>query len=184
MDAVAAARFVWHTYDVASVLPAGWRADILSLVDQRLKTTVIRAVSSTSRESETDVDIPIHTVDAEVVARCLPWLTDLYAGLFRDLAGRLVGEPVVVSAEAFRGPRIQVQRGTADWYEAHVDTCPITGLLYVTDQPEGAGGELVVANAGDVEGRQEVDRDAALIRPAAGQIVYFDGRRRTHMCGP
>jgi hypothetical protein len=184
LDNRAADRFLWHSYDLGSILPAGWQQSILDLVDQELKTKVIRPCSITSRETSSDIEIPTHIVDSVTVAQSLPWIGELYAGLFRDLAQRLTSEQVTVSTNIHRGPRIQVQRGAEERYECHVDTCPMTGLLYVTDHPKGTGGELIVANGGDVKGQENVDRDATCIHPVAGHLVFCDARSHTHYVRP
>jgi 2OG-Fe(II) oxygenase superfamily len=69
-------------------------------------------------------------------------------------------------------------------YECHVDSNPLEGLLYVTDHPPGTGGELVVSNRGDVPTAEEVDRDATLIYPVAGHLVFFNGSCHSHYVRP
>jgi hypothetical protein len=177
-------RFTWHSYDLRSALPDGWQLSVLDLVDRELATHVITPGSGTSREDAEAFELPTHIVDSAAVARELPWIPELYTGLLRDLAQLLSDEPVSTAANIHRGARIQVQKGDTERYECHVDTCPITGLLYVTDHPVGAGGELVVANRGDVLGRDAVDHDASRIHPVAGHLILFDGRRRTHYVAP
>ena len=63
-------------------------------------------------------------------------------------------------------------------FECHVDSNPLTGLLFCTDHLEG--GELVVAHdpsAADVSG---VERDCSVIRPHAGHLIFFDAREHPH----
>ena len=65
-------------------------------------------------------------------------------------------------------------------FECHVDSNPLTGLLFCTDHPAGSGGELVFAHdpaAADVDA---VERDGTVIRPRAGQLIFFDGRQHPH----
>jgi hypothetical protein len=183
-DNAAADRFSWRSYDLASALPAHWQRSILDLVGRELKTKMISPGSITSRERSQEIELPTHIVESVKVARDLPWLQNLYNGLFRDLAQRLTQERVYAANRAHHGARIQVQRGSDERYECHVDTCPITGLLYVTDHPPGAGGELVVANSGDVKGQEEVDRDATRIHPVAGHLIFLDARSHTHYVAP
>jgi 2OG-Fe(II) oxygenase superfamily len=177
-------HFVWHSYDLRSGLPSGWQEEILAVAKSKAYTKVIKPLSVTSRELSHDIDIPIHLVDGKVVVKDLPWVQDLYHGMFREMAQQLVTEPLTVAADTDHGARLQIQRGADERYECHVDTCPITGLFYVTDHPPGAGGELVISNRGDIYGREEVERDATRIHPVAGQVVFFDGRRRTHFVAP
>ena len=91
------------------------------------------------------------------------------------------------------GVVLNVQRGTAMRFECHVDSNPMTGLLFCTDHVEGTGGELVFGNdpaAADIEA---VERDCSVIRPHAGHLIFFDGQTapalrtppgtETPMCG-
>ena len=58
--------------------------------------------------------------------------------------------------------------------ECHVDSNPLTGLLFCTDHVRG--GELVVAHDTAAEGLAEIDRACSVIRPQAGQLIFFDAR--------
>ncbi len=78
---------------------------------------------------------------------------------------------------------LNIQSG-ADRYECHVDTNPIEGLLYVTTHREGEGGELVVSNLGEVHSIEVVDRDASVVEPKAGHLLFFDGRYHSHYVRP
>ena len=63
-------------------------------------------------------------------------------------------------------------------FECHVDSNPLTGLLFCTDHQ--AGGELVIANDTEAEGVAGVDRNCSVIRPHAGHLIFFDARRYPH----
>jgi hypothetical protein len=177
-------RFVWHTYDLGPVLPPDWQKSVLGIVGAELTTNMIDSSSTTSRESESDTELITHVVSGEKVALRLPWFRELYTGLFAELAQRLSPEPVSTASSAHHWAWIQVQQGADERYECHVDTCPLVGLLYVTDHPRGSGGELVIANRGDVRGRMEVDRDATRVYPVAGNLIFFDARCFTHYVAP
>ena len=176
--------FVWHTFDVRARLPNEWQAMIIDVARSSAGYRELIPHSVTSREALGDIQIPIHTVDGAVVAERLPWLYDMYHGLFRDLAQLLSHEPVSSSEDIRYGINLNVQRGNKHRYECHVDSNPIEGLLYVTEHPLGTGGELVVSNCGDVRGMDEVDRDATRIYPLAGYLVFFDAREFTHYVSP
>lgn len=78
---------------------------------------------------------------------------------------------------------LNVQRGTGMRFECHVDSNPLTGLLFCTDHPAG-GGELVVGHdpaAADVDA---IERDCSVIRPHAGHLIFFDGRKNPHYARP
>ncbi len=65
-------------------------------------------------------------------------------------------------------------------FECHVDSNPLTGLLFLTDHAAGAGGELVFAHDPNADSVIAVERDCTVIRPRAGLLIFFDGRRHPH----
>ena len=72
-----------------------------------------------------------------------------YRGLFLDLAQEVVSvERVTTARDARYGVVLNVQRGPDMRFECHVDSNPLTGLLFCTDHPAG-GGELVFAHDRD-----------------------------------
>ena len=89
-------------------------------------------------------------------------------------------EEAFVAADKRYAVVMNVQENDTSRYECHIDTNPIVGLLYVTTHPKGDGGELVVANNQFASNVTEVDRDASVLYPAAGHLVFFDGRRHPH----
>jgi len=68
-------------------------------------------------------------------------------------------------------------------FECHVDSNPLTGLLFCTDHRAG-GGELVFAHDPAATDVEAVDRDCTVIRPHAGHLIFFDGRRHPHYARP
>jgi len=67
-------------------------------------------------------------------------------------------------------------------FECHVDSNPLTGLLFCTDHP--VGGELVFAHSTGAAGTAGVDQDCSAIRPHAGHLIFFDARRHPHYSRP
>ena len=80
------------------------------------------------------------------------------------------------------GVVLNVQQGTGMRFECHVDSNPLTGLLFCTDHP--AGGELVVAHDATAADIAAVERDCSVIRPQAGHLIYFDAREHPHYARP
>jgi hypothetical protein len=78
------------------------------------------------------------------------------------------------------GVVLNVQRGTVMRFEFHIDSNPLTGLLFCSDHVAGAGGELVFAHNPDASDIESADRDCTVIRPHAGHMIFFDGRRHPH----
>jgi hypothetical protein len=170
-------RFHWTTFDLNGVLPSGWQQDIGALADdadfrQFPRTPVL------SREASTVRHIRRGRVHAHQVRDRLPWLHQSYRGEFLELAAETCAQKVVAAGDDRYGIVLNVQRGTDMRFECHVDSNPITGLLFCTEHPEG--GELVFAHDAHAADIAEVDRDCAVIRPRAGHLIFFDGRQNPH----
>lgn len=170
-------RFHWTTFDLNEVLPPGWRRDIGTVAadaDFREfpRTPVL------SREATTVQRIRRGRVHARQVRDRLPWLHHFYRGVFLELAGETCAEPVMAAGDDRYGIVLNVQRGTDMRFECHVDSNPLTGLLFCTDHREG--GELVVAHDANAANVTEVERDCSVIRPHAGHLIFFDAREHPH----
>jgi hypothetical protein len=171
--------FRWTTFDLTSWLPQGWQQDIASAAagaDFREfpRTPVL------SRESAHVRHISRGRVHAAEVRQNLSWLRRSYHGHFLDLAQAVCAEAVKPAQDDRYGVVINVQRGTTMRFEFHVDSNPLTGLLFCTDHPTGGGGELVFAHNPDAAGIDSVGRDCSVIPPQAGHLIFFDGRRHPH----
>jgi hypothetical protein len=118
------------------------------------------------------------------VKQSVPWLYKLYRGFFRDLAQLGCLEPVFPATNPLYGAVLNIQSGRTMRYEAHVDSNPIEGLLYVTDHPRNTGGELVVSNNPHARTVKEIEGDCGVIYPVSGNLVLFDARRFPHYVRP
>jgi hypothetical protein len=176
-------RFRWTTFDVSGLLPLTWREDVAGMV----ASTDFRQFPRTpvlSREAPDVPHISRGRVHAEQVRFGVPWLHKIYRAEFLELARDACTEPVQPAQDDRYGVVLNVQRGSSMRFECHVDSNPLTGLLFCTDHPAGAGGELAVAHdpaAADVE---SVDRACSVIRPHAGHLIFFDGRQHPHYARP
>lgn len=170
--------FFWRTFDVTSRLPEGWQEQIREVaagadVQDFPRTPVL------SREA---ADVPYVTrgrVHAATVRNHLRWLYELYRSDFVELAVQAYAEPIKPAVDDRYGVVLNVQRGNQMRFECHVDSNPVSGLLFLTDHPAG-GGELVVAHDPAAVGVAAVDRDCSVIRPQAGQLIFFDGKTYPH----
>jgi len=174
-----ASRFRWTTFDLSSRLPDRWQEDVAAAAG----CADVRGFPRTpvlSREAEDVSQIRRGRVHADQVRTVLPWLLDLYHGYFLELAGTVCAGPVRPAADHRYGVVLNVQHGAAMRFECHVDSNPLTGLLFCTDHPAERGGELVVANDERAVGVAAIERDCAVIRPHAGQLIFFDGSRYPH----
>jgi hypothetical protein len=117
-------------------------------------------------------------VHADHVRDRLPWLQKAYRNEFLTLASQVCRERVVAAHDDRYGIVLNAQKGTDMRFECHVDSNPLTGLLFCTDH--AAGGELVFARDPEAVGIAAVDRDCTAIRPNAGHMIFFDARRHPH----
>ena len=172
-----AARFHWTTFDVSGSLQPGWRHEIRDVAaDADFREFPCTPVLS--REAPSVRHIRRGRVHADEVRKRLPWLYDLYRGAFLDLAAQACAERVRTARDDRYGVVLNVQRGTGMRFECHVDSNPLTGLLFCSDH--AAGGELVVAHDAVAADISAVDRDCSVIRPHAGHLIFFDARRHPH----
>lgn len=176
-------RFHWMTFDLTDWLPWGWRQQIVAAADaadfrEFPRTPIL------SRESGEVSHILRGRVHAADVRRELPWLRRMYQGQFLELAQAVCDEPVTVAADDRYGVVLNVQHGNTMRFECHIDSNPLTGLLFCTDHPADEGGELVFAHdlaASDIDA---VERACSVIRPHAGHLIFFDGRYYPHYARP
>ena len=176
--------FRWTTFDLTSRLPGDWQQEIAAAA----AAAEFREFPRTpilSRESAAVRSISRGRLHARDLRRCLPWLHRLYRGYFLELAREACADESVVTALDDRyGTVLNVQRGTTMRFECHIDSNPLTGLLFCTDHQAGAGGELVFAHDPDATDIDAVERDCSVIRPHAGHLIFFDGRDRPHYARP
>lgn len=176
-------RFRWTTFDLTGSLSGDWQQEIAaSAADADFREFPRTPILS--REGQDVQRIYRGRVHAAAVRRNLPWLYRLYQGRFLDLAQEVSGEPVTAARDDRYGIVLNVQRGTGMRFECHIDSNPLTGLLFCTDHLAGAGGELVFAHDPDATEIGAIERDCSVIRPRAGHLIIFDGRRHPHYARP
>jgi hypothetical protein len=176
-------KFNFTSFDVTSWLPETWPDQIMAAADSAEFRDFPRTPVLT-REAAQIVHIERGRVHANQVKQNLPWLYELYRGHLLELAASTCQEQVSPALDDRYGLVLNVQRGTSMRFECHVDSNPLTGLLFFTDQPEGAGGEFVFAHdprAADVDA---VERDCSIVRPRAGHLIFFNGREHPHYARP
>jgi len=174
-------RFRWTTFDLNSSLPRGWQRDV-RLVAAAADFREFPRTPVLSREAADVTHIPRGRVHADRVRQALPWLYALYRREFVVLAGEACAERVSAARDDRYGVVLNVQRGTTMRFECHVDSNPLTGLLFCTDHP--AGGELVVAHDPAAADIAAVERACSVIRPRAGHLIFFDARQHPHYARP
>jgi len=171
-------RFHWTTFDLNDwLLPPGWQQDVFATAG----TADIREFPRTpviSRESPDVRQIARGRVHADQVRDHLPWLYKAYRNEILELANEITKDHVSAAQDDRYGIVLNVQRGTKMRFECHVDSNPLTGLLFCTDH--ATGGQLIVAHDTTAEGLGEIDRSCSVIRPHAGHLIFFDARQYPH----
>jgi hypothetical protein len=174
-------RFHWITFDLNGILPDGWQQEVLQVAadaDFRdfPRTPVL------SREAPEVSHISRGRVHAHDVRHRLPWVYQSYRRLFLELAAEAAEQNVLPARDDRYGVVLNVQRGTQMRFECHVDSNPLTGLLFCTDH--AGGGELVFAQDAAASSIEDVERDCSVVRPAAGHLIFFDARQHPHYARP
>jgi hypothetical protein len=173
-----AQRIRLKAFDVTSLLPLDY-ADDIKMVAADADFRDFPRTPILSREAEHVRCITRGRVHADKVQQRLPWLYKLYSNDILELAIQAWGEPIKAAFDDRYGIVLNVQHGKTMRFECHVDSNPVTGLLFFTDHPAG-GGELVVGHDPDAVGVEAVEKNGRVIRPQAGQLIFFDGKTHPH----
>jgi len=174
-------RFRWTTFDLTDTFPPEWQRDIRTVAAK----ADFRDFPRTPVLSREGPDVPHITrgrVHADQVRERLPWLYNSYRDVFLHLAEDMCPEPVAAASDERYGIVLNVQRGTRMRFECHVDSNPLSGVLFCTDHADG--GELVVAHDETAADISAVEKDCSVIRPHAGHLILFDARRHPHYARP
>lgn len=171
-------RFRWTALDVTSMLPLNYPDDI-EMVAADADFRDYPRTPFLSREAADVTYITRGRVRADKVQLRLPWLYKLYRSDFLDQAEAAWGEPIKAALDDRYGIVLNVQQGNTMRFECHVDSNPVTGLLFLTDHPAG-GGELVVGHDPGAVGVEALEKNGSVIRPHAGQLIFFDGKTYPH----
>jgi hypothetical protein len=135
---------------------------------ERAKNAVLSGGTSTSRE-EVGTEISYRLMDGNAVAEFCPDLVSLYEGLLLDLA-RSVYPPAVCDPNRVSAVNVNVLEEAGSRYERHVDSNPLTGLLFLTNHTHEDGGELLFHLPG---GKLHV-------APTFAHFLLFDARDVVH----
>ena len=170
-------RFRWTTVDLNGWLPPRWQQDVLATAEiadyRRFPRTPIL-----SRERPDVLHIDRGRVHADQVQQSLPWLYKAYRNEMLELANEVSAEHISAAQDDRYGIVLNIQRGSTMRFECHVDSNPLTGLLFCTDHAQG--GELVVAHNPRAAGISQIEQNCSVIRPTAGQLIFFDARQYPH----
>jgi len=169
---------VYTTHDLVklNMVPSGWEAKVIEIARSDGRESVLDGKSSTSREPPNTNPVRLKVVTGEVISTKLPWLHQLYRGQLLTWASEYAGRKMAVARDIVSGVNINCLEGRQSRYERHVDSNPVTGLLFASTLRPGDGGELVFerdGGAGDL-----------IVNPVAGTFLLFDARHVTHYVKP
>jgi hypothetical protein len=151
-----------------------WHLLIDEVASHQSKRQVLDGRSVTSREPEGDVSIELDVVAGDVVARALPWLYQLYSTHLLELASDIAGQKLFPANDITSAININRITGIGGRYEWHVDSNPVTGVLFASTLHPGDGGELHFAS----------EHFQRLIVPQRGLFFAFDARDIPHRVEP
>jgi hypothetical protein len=176
------APFPIFRVDSDSLLPVGWVAEIRDRVSVFAEYSCLSGESPTSRQKQLGDfgDHPVGVVTGKVVVHELPWLSAFYHERVLTLANNLELGEFVASPDVRSAVNVNILP-PGSGYEWHVDSNPLTGLLFVTGQSDVTGGELVFRP--DPLSRAGEDWELT-IRPEAGVLLLFDAREAAHAVQP
>lgn len=156
------------------LLPDDWVQQVAKVANDQSIRTVLDGRSVTSREPSDIEPIEVYVVTGETIKNKLPWLYDLYRGELLKFASQIKNTKVVSSQDLQSGININLLRGKGSRYEWHVDSNPVTGLLFVTTHEVGDGGELIF----------KVQDEKVTVHPKSGTFIVFDAREIPHTVTP
>ena len=154
--------------DVRPYLPPGWQDELASVAHEGVELT-LDGTDATSRDVDDRSGESLYRVTTATEAcERLPWLGDLYCGLFLEIAQIVDPDARLCNDES----AVNVNLCTpSHGYEWHVDPNSPTGLLFGTN---GTGGRLLM---------QHLDAELD-IAPMAGLLLMFDAREAPHCVTP
>ncbi|MBS1520692.1 MAG: 2OG-Fe(II) oxygenase [Bacteroidetes bacterium] len=156
------------------LLPVGWREEIEKVALQQSYLVHLDGNSTTSREPANSKGTDINIVDGIKIYSSLPWLFRLYANELLTLANKHFPNKYKIDTELISSININYLKGRGSRYERHVDSNPLTGILFVTSHHEPEGGELIF----------ELSRGVIKISPEPGIFILFDARELPHTVTP
>jgi hypothetical protein len=156
-------------------LPEGWQKEILRVANEfsnAVKSSEPNSTSVVERDDTYHLNYSVTTGD--IIRDELPWLFDAYSNALFALARGCWSAPLCCSPFEVSAVNLNVMRGVDATYEWHVDSNPLTGLLFATSHPEGTGGQLVFDESGS----------RTTVFPRAGEFLLFDAREVPHVVQP
>jgi len=174
-------RFPIFGFDMSAQLPPDWKETVDQCVDEYAVSHTLSGDASTSREkamrTSTPLDVPARALVADglAVRQSAPWLDELFRGEFLQMANSLGTTCYECAHDVPSGVNINVIPPRSR-YEWHVDSNPLTGLLFLSEDHNG--GDLVF-RSGDPS-----DYWTVRVTPVVGKLLLFDAREVAHTVEP
>lgn len=167
---------IYRAFDLIALglLPRGWSDEIKEIAGRFSEHTELKGGSSTSREPKGSKPVQVDVVTGEVIYDKLRWLYDLYTLPLAQFASEVAGQKVYPAEDRKAAVNINTLKGKGARYEWHVDSNPLTGLLFVTAHEAGDGGQLVF----------KINKEEVIVNPKAGIFIAFDARKIPHAVLP
>lgn len=167
-------RFARFRANIHFSVPDYWQEQIVKFTRREAIEVTTDQPSSTTVTTKVHIPLRYRVVTGDVVARGLPWLHHLYHTDFVRLAQVAARRSICPAVDRHSGININLMLGRGSTYEWHVDSNPLTGLLFGTSHAPGEGGEL----------RFDLDGLEVSIHPRAGDLLFFDARSTPHVVMP
>ena len=158
------------------LVPRSGAVDVLADLSAAAERVARQASISIDRRPEGSA-LVYRVVSGECLAAEAPLLFDLYQSpqLLAWIAA-VTGQPSVSLSPHIRSAvNVNCLSRKGEQYPEHRDAAPYTGLLFLNDLDDAAGGQFVITAAG---GRR------VEIQPRLGILVLMDGTRCPHAVAP
>jgi len=167
---------VYKSFDLEQLglLPRDWQKQVEDTVLNLAKLVHLDGKSSTSREPDDTEGCDCYILTGDIIQKELNWLYRLYTNELVELATAEAKTPMNYSNDVESSIVINSLRGVDARYEWHVDSNPLTGILYATTHKKGEGGELVF----------KTNSNLIKVIPTAGKFILFDARDIPHCVFP
>lgn len=160
--------------DVRYLLPPDWEQQLHQSLPEMTRQAELLGGEPTSLEPVGTV-ITYELADGTSVASRLPWLYELYTDQFKAIASRVADQELQADDDVRSAVNVNVLPAGGDGYELHVDSNPVTAVLFLSTHRDGEGGELRFLVA---------ESHWLSVSPLAGTLAVFDARDAPHQVCP
>jgi hypothetical protein len=162
--------------DKLASIQKNWPDQIVDTSKQRGAKIPLTGEDFNSLANTLGEDVEVQLTGKSVIKEHLPWLYEFYNNDIRGIVSKVFGRPLHPTSEAVASKDAGLvinytPPGKA--YENHVDSNPVTAVLYTQDMKPGQGGLVL-----HPEGKNLV------LTPKKGDVFIFDGRQVPHEVQP